>query len=421
MKHDTPPPQADCSEYSQGTVDLDSDEETKAPATSKGKKKAQGLRRKNWVFTGWLHKGAPSLKILWKKWGPDGDNFLQRLFGQPELTKTGQKHLQGYFQCTKAERMTAVLKRFPSGQFHLEMMKGTPDESEKYCSKESTKDGDIFAAGIKTRPGKLKAWERVQDALKDGASNRQMWNSDLFGTMLHHHKAIDVARINLADQHEPGSHALSSFPWEPIDFEASKVWVLSGKPGIGKTEFALAHPGNWLLVTEKEDLKRFDENEHSGIVFDDFGHHMRATEREQLINILDSNHERSVRILYAAIRIPRGIKKIFTTNALGEFAVRGDMGGDHGSLTRRYKIRCLAGTYKDGPWNEGAPAENLDSAEEQPGQLVRTQPMVWTRHSSARSVEMTDEEMEDALNEADERVYDPEEVSRMLAADIEQN
>lgn len=403
-KHDSPPAQADTSGYES---DSESEVEAKQP------RKKQGLRRKNWCFTGWLHKGCPSFETMWKKWGPDGDNFLQRLYGQPELTAGGRKHLQGYFQCTTVQRITAVLKRFPGGQFHIEMMNGTPDESEKYCSKDASKDGEVFAQGIKTRQGKLKTWERVQDALKDGATNRQMWNSPLFGAMLNHHKAVDVARINLADQHEPASFELATFPWEPIDFDSSKVWVLSGKPGIGKTEFALAHSGRWLLVSELEDLARFDQNEHEGIIFDDFGHHMRKLDREKLINILDSNHSRSVRILYQSIRLPKGIKKIFTTNALGEFGVRGDMGGDHGSLTRRYSIRYLDGTHKDTPWNEDETTENLDSADEQPGQLVRSQARVWTQLSS-RPEEQSDDEMEDAMNDAADVIYNPEEINRRL-------
>lgn len=93
------------------------------------------------------------------------------------------------------------------------------------------------------------------------------------------------------------------------DFKVLIVW---GKSGTGKTEWALSHFANALMVSHMDTLRSFDPLIHDGIVFDDmsFGH----MPREAAIHLLDWNHDRDIHARYSPARIPKHTRKIFTTN-----------------------------------------------------------------------------------------------------------
>lgn len=95
------------------------------------------------------------------------------------------------------------------------------------------------------------------------------------------------------------------------DLLANRCIVISGGAGCGKTTWAVAHFRNCLLVSHKDDLKRLSPS-NDGIVFDDF----RITHWpiQSVIHLCDMAFNRSIDVKHSTVSIPRGLKRIFTTN-----------------------------------------------------------------------------------------------------------
>jgi len=81
------------------------------------------------------------------------DTYMTYLAYQPETCpESGRKHYQGFICLKNAKTLSALLKLI--GPHHLEVMKGTIDQNERYCSKARSKNGDFVEFGIKPTQGK---------------------------------------------------------------------------------------------------------------------------------------------------------------------------------------------------------------------------------------------------------------------------
>jgi len=156
-----------------------------------------------------------------------------------------------------------------------------------------------------------------------GKSMKQILSLDP-ATYARNHNALDKIAKMYAKQ-TPSLYTADKFTEE---LKTDIVMVFSGKSGVGKTQFALAHFKNPLIVSHIDDLKRFDE-EHDGIVFDDmdFLHWPRTAQ----IHILDTECDRSINVKYGTVTIPANTKKIFTTNQFSPFMQ------DDEAIERRFK------------------------------------------------------------------------------------
>lgn len=94
--------------------------------------------------------------------------------------------------------------------------------------------------------------------------------------------------------------------------EGFRALVIWGPTGTGKTQYALAHFKQPLLVSHMDDLKDFDENRNDGIVFDDMS--FQHLPRESMIHMLDWDVGRSIHCRHTCAYIPEHTRKIFTTN-----------------------------------------------------------------------------------------------------------
>lgn len=90
--------------------------------------------------------------------------------------------------------------------------------------------------------------------------------------------------------------------------------LIIGESGIGKTTWAKQMmPKPILFVSHLDDLRKFRENFHKSILFDDVRiNHMPETSQ---IHLLDTENPRSIHVRYGTVRIPARTPKVFTCNS----------------------------------------------------------------------------------------------------------
>jgi len=119
------------------------------------------------------------------------------------------------------------------------------------------------------------------------------------------------------DLDEYGSATPGDFLRGPLIPTQGKSIFIRGGSGLGKTHFALAHFATPLLVSDIDDLKKFNVHFHDGIVFDDMSfHHVPP---EKVIHLVDQDFQRSIRCRHSNSTIPANTKKIFTHNDSNPF------------------------------------------------------------------------------------------------------
>lgn len=239
-----------------------------------------------------------------------------------EKGESGTPHLQIALSLKKKGRFSSIKKMFPRG--HIEPMRATGDEAYEYCRKEN----EVIIDFNLTKPGKRTDIDKFIESVKEGKSNRDLWNEHP-KAMLRYSRMVPEARRNLLPEKSVRKYSLSEFNVPPLEFSGRSI-ILYGEPGIGKTQFALAHFENPLVVSHLDDLKAFDG--HDGIVFDDmhFGHFPRTAQ----IHLVDNELPRSINVKHGIATIPAGTKKIFTTN---ERDIFGQYMEDP-AIKRRYKV-----------------------------------------------------------------------------------
>jgi len=93
--------------------------------------------------------------------------------------------------------------------------------------------------------------------------------------------------------------------------------LLHGPSNTGKTHFACAHFQNPLLVSDIDQLKKFNPKKHDGLVFDDMSfHHIPP---EKVIHLVDQEFQRAIRCRHVNASIPANTPKIFTHNTSNPF------------------------------------------------------------------------------------------------------
>lgn len=108
-----------------------------------------------------------------------------------------------------------------------------------------------------------------------------------------------------------GYFHLSEFNLPALDL--TKAVVLIGPRDVGKTQFALAHFNNPLQVKEKDDILRFQEDIHDGIVFDDTQGLLQLEDKE-VINWTEMVTSTTIKCRYRSVLLPAGLRRIFTSN-----------------------------------------------------------------------------------------------------------
>lgn len=223
---------------------------------------------------------------------------------------TQRKHVQGFMLIHKrmaiAKVRKEIIKSIPAKDLHLEAARGAPQMNRTYC----IKDHDFLEEGQCPIQGKRTDLDQVVSAIKAGTPLDEIWTNHTI-EMIKYYKGIEMAIKRLRPNHETPQHALDDFKWEPItDWTTSHVFW--GNTGIGKTQFALAILPRALFVTHIDQLVAYSPDSYDGIIFDDmaFTHYPR----EPQIHLCDIDQDRAINVKHSIAIIPRGTKKIFTTN-----------------------------------------------------------------------------------------------------------
>jgi len=165
-----------------------------------------------------------------------------------------------------------------------------------------------------------------------------------------------VADVNLIrNEHEPPAPEESDYTED--DFSLKINWMktteqgleevdaimLYGPSGLGKTERAISLFKRPLLVRSLDAARDFHPDRYDGIVFDDVN--LAHLTPEEKIHLLDSKHQGVVKCRYKNGILPRGTKRIFTTNRVPhDFFIGGSTANEDQviAIMRRVKIYHVA-------------------------------------------------------------------------------
>lgn len=188
----------------------------------------------------------------------DFPDYARCLIYQEETGANGTHHFQGYLECSKPVRITA-LKKIPGlERAHFEKRRGTRAEAIAYCRKQDEtyvdgpyEYGDFEAGG----QGSRNDYTTLKKLVDQQASDKILWDQvpDLF---LRFHTAIPKVRL------------LS----QPQRNFMTKVYVLWGETETGKTSWAVMHSGRrGATLYFKQRSNWWDNyNGHDDVILDDF-------------------------------------------------------------------------------------------------------------------------------------------------------
>lgn len=181
--------------------------------------KKNGVRLSRFVFTvNGNHKQLDweyaALKTLTPKW---------LIVGRETCPTTGRKHLQG--ACVLGKQTAfATIKSMPGfGRAHIEPMRGTPEQSRVYCTKE---DKDAYEYGVMPAQGKRNDLHEAVGMLREGKSIREIV------------KEADVSIVSTFVRYPKGLTTVSQMLREDARRELPFVLWLHGVTGTGKTRSA---------------------------------------------------------------------------------------------------------------------------------------------------------------------------------------
>ncbi len=276
------------------------EEATKKPP--KKKQKVRGLAKTNWFFTDNGEAGANGEKLKAQPWLelPKGVTYLFWQVERGGLTE--HRHLQGHLELTRTQHLSWLHKHIsPTASFQTRL--GTAAQCDIYCSKQETRESGPYTLGQKSKgQGQRTDLEQLVMRCKEGASWR----------MLVEEKPSDVHKYARFIERLKTIY----MPKYDPDGKGSRVLLLFGKAGCGKTKAAFA---KWELddfyelpLAGSSSTWWDGLDGHNKILMDDFcgaASHMRL---DVLLKILD-RYPRRVPVK-GSFEVLVGDKKIILTS-----------------------------------------------------------------------------------------------------------
>lgn len=243
---------------------------------------------------------------------PDGVKYV--LYQLELCPTTNRYHYQGYLVLGRSQRFNWVKKLFHSllenDRVHLERAMGTHENCEIYCSKSETRQLGPWRIGTyeSRGQGRRSDLDRVQELIDGGASMDQV-RREHFASWVKYRQAFSEYLGAVQAERDIKRFEPEHFRIPLLSFQETKTWLVHGVTNTGKTNFALAHFKQPLLVRDLEDLRSLTPN-HDGIVFDDLDfRHLFFT---AIKNLLDPDFPGVVHVRYQNVIIPAGMPRIFT-------------------------------------------------------------------------------------------------------------
>ena len=217
------------------------------------------------VFT--EHKDAPDFE--------DINHKISYMAYANEVCPTTKKaHLQGFAYARVAMKLTGWKKLFPTA--HIEKMRGSFADNEKYCSKE----GELLEFGERPMQGIRRDLISLKRKLDEGIKPLDLAEDDeYFGVVAKHHRFAETY-----SDHKKGKVL-------KMDRSAPNVYLLKGEPGSGKTSWCdnKFGVGNWVKLPSPTNNTWWFTREcctSDTIVIDDVGP-TKVPEIETLLEWLD--------------------------------------------------------------------------------------------------------------------------------------
>lgn len=214
-------------------------------------------KHRNYVFTIQADEEQETTWPLAQECPVPQHDAIKYLMCQVERAPTtGQLHLQG-FVVFRAPRTMASAERVLGGHAHLDVMHGTVDENELYCSKDESRVRGPWTLG--ERPvgtGKRTDWTTVKDLIKAGTPDSAVYEQ--FPHLANCSKGVDTLRQVLG-------------PKAPHVRDV-RVIVLWGLPGTGKSHRArMTYPDAYVITGKYFEGKSFDQyRDEEVLICDEF-------------------------------------------------------------------------------------------------------------------------------------------------------
>lgn len=182
-----------------------------------------------------------------------------------EVGDAGVPHLQGAVIFNAAKRLTAVKKLPGFTRAHLEQMKGTPQHSFEYCTKQDT---TAFEKGEMPKPGKRNDLKNATNAIRTGKSLAEMASEEQYGPVLvKYHKGLQFFKTLLTPTRNPEAPPPTVlWLWGPTGAGKTKAAVQLGNLA---GDFWISH-GNlqWFDGYTCQKVAIFDDLRHKHCTFD---------------------------------------------------------------------------------------------------------------------------------------------------------
>lgn len=172
---------------------------------------------------------------------------------------------------------------------------------------------EALAAGTAVKkPSRAATFAAMRDAPTVEEAMGILWRDDPEQAMKYGH-TIEASLRRRMGGFDEKKYELADFERPPLDLR--KPVLLPGASGVGKTQFAKAHFKYPLVIRSIDQLKKITPNT-DGLIFDDmnFGPNGLDWTPEQMIHILDIDEDAVVKARYVDAIIPKGMRRIFTTN-----------------------------------------------------------------------------------------------------------
>lgn len=237
--------------------------------------------------------------------------------GQLELGLQGSLHWQLYMECKPPQSIKSWKTILMCDHVHLEGRKGSQQDCINYVSKTDTRvhgpetDFEHGTPDIQ-KDGYEEAYRRALGAESYNAAIQILREKVPRDYVLFNRQIVSTLQTEFKSKwNNNSSNLLFTVPRINQDKLNNNAIVINGPSGIGKTQYALSHFLEPVLLSHIDDLKKITPTT-DGIVFDDMN--FNHWPPNSCIHLCDMELPRSINVKYGTKEIPQYLKRIFTTN-----------------------------------------------------------------------------------------------------------